>query len=119
MNRTILLLLTLVVITATSLATYYINTKKSSQYRAGISGEADRAVQMAKEQYQIKKKAGVDFRLGPCLDNNLMTNWVADIVHNPRVRSDNQPENECSNYLIGKAQHFVELDVEGNVVRVQ
>src|SRR5260221_13470062 len=72
MSKTILLLLTLVIIVGTALATYYINTQKSAQVNlTSAPDEFRRAAQMATEQYQIKKKAGVDFRLGPCLDNNL------------------------------------------------
>src|SRR5260221_9727140 len=97
-NRTILTLVTLIVIMGSTLATYYFNNQKSSQYNpTQVSDEFRQAVQMAKEQYLIKQKAGMDFRSGPCLDNNLMSNWVADLVHNPRIRSDNQPENQCSN----------------------
>jgi hypothetical protein len=120
MNRTILLLLTLIVITGSALGTYIVNHQKTTQFNAKTATDDQlKAVKMAQEQYVIKAKAGLDTRSGPCLDENLMPDWVADLVHNPRVRSDDQPENECQNFLNGKAKHFVELDLDGNVVRVQ
>ena len=120
MNRTILLLLSLVVITASALGTYYLNTRKTTLYNPQTANSEElEAVSRAQQQYVTKAKAGLDTRSGPCLDENLMPGWVADIVHNPRVRSDDLPENECKNYLSGMAKHFVELDLDGNVVRVQ
>ena len=55
---------------------------------------------------------------GPCLSNELMPDWVADIAHDPRLPVDNLPENQCSAFRDGKAEHFVELDVNGEVIKV-
>lgn len=93
--------------------------QKPQVYTPGVWTEADTAVRQAQHFYQIRKDAGEDFSSGPCLSNNLMPNWVADIAHSPRQSIDDLPENQCPNYIQGKAQHFVELDLQGNLIRVQ
>jgi hypothetical protein len=78
--------------------------------------EEDQAIHLAQEIYNEQKAEGVDFSDGPCLSEDLMDGWVADIAHDPRQDVDNKPENQCSSY--GKtANHFVELDENGEVIR--
>jgi hypothetical protein len=60
-----------------------------------------------------------DLSAGPCLSNNLIPDWVADIAHNPRQAVDDLPANQCSAYREGQAHHFVELDLDGNLIRAQ
>jgi hypothetical protein len=48
-----------------------------------------------------------------------MPGWVADIAHDPRQEIDNDPANQCQNFLSGEAQHFVELDPEGNLIQAR
>lgn len=81
--------------------------------------EPDLAVLRAKEVWTIAVNQGQDLSNGPCLDNSLIDNWVLDIVHNPRQDVDNLPENQCSAYRDGTAKHFVELDVQGNLIRAE
>lgn len=71
----------------------------------------------ARALYNQKLLEGVDFSSGPCLSNDLMPDWVADIAHDPRTAEDDLPENQCSAFREGKAHHFVELDLEGNLIR--
>ncbi len=78
----------------------------------------DLAVARARELYQQKRAEGVDFSHGPCLSNNLISDWVADIAHNPRIPVDDLPENQCAAFREGKAHHFVELDPNGILIRV-
>ncbi len=80
-------------------------------------GERAQAIALAQQVYAEKKAAGLDFTNGPCLAENLMPGWVADIAHRPRRRADELPENQCENYRNGTAAHFVELDPEGKVIR--
>ena len=54
---------------------------------------------------------------GPCLSNG--TEWVVDVVHNPRQAVDDLPANQCPSYLSGLSKHFIELDLSGNLVRAQ
>jgi len=81
--------------------------------------ERDLAIAQSKELYRIKKAEGVDFSNGPCLSNQIISDWVADIAHQPRKTIDNRPENQCPAFREGKAHHFVELDLEGNLIRAQ
>lgn len=103
-------------------AAYLIYTqspKPVTGYRPGISPEADNAVNQARYIFKVKKDSGVSFKDGPCLSNDLLPNWVADIVHDPRKSLDDLPENQCSAFLEGRASHFVELSTEGNLIRVK
>jgi len=50
--------------------------------------------------------------LGVCGD------YAVDIVHVPRAAEDNQAENQCEDYRNGKVKHFIELDNDGNIVRI-
>ena len=52
-----------------------------------------------------------------CLSNFLISGWVLDIAHNPREAIDDLPQNQCSAYLSGQAKHFVELDLNGDLIR--
>jgi hypothetical protein len=44
--------------------------------------------------------------------------YAIDIVHVPRTAEDDLPKNQCEDYRSGKVQHFIELDRDGNVVRI-
>ncbi|MEK6885422.1 MAG: hypothetical protein AABX17_00480 [Nanoarchaeota archaeon] len=50
--------------------------------------------------------------LGSCYD------YAVDIVHIPRTAEDNFVENQCKSYINGTLQHFIEIDKDGNIVRV-
>lgn len=79
---------------------------------------SQKAVTLAKKIYDEKKLQNVDFKDGPCLSENLMPDWVADIAHNPRQPVDDMPKNQCAAFREGIAHHFVELDLQGNVIRI-
>jgi hypothetical protein len=76
------------------------------------------AVTLAKDRYEEEKATGKDLTFGPCL-GTIMEGWIVDIAHNPRTPEDNKTENQCADYIEGKATHFVELDLDGNLIRVQ
>ena len=86
---------------------------------ADVVAEREQAIALAQELYAQQKEEGVDFSKGPCLSEDLMEGWVADIVHNPRQPVDDVPENQCQSYRSGKAFRLVELDPDGNVIRAQ
>ena len=46
-------------------------------------------------------------------------NYAVDIVHVPRTSEDDLKENQCSDYLDGKVKHFIELNSQGQVVRIE
>ncbi len=50
--------------------------------------------------------------LGTC------ANYAVDIVHVPRIAEDNLPQNQCRDYGNGFVSHFIELDKNGEIVRI-
>lgn len=88
-------------------------------YRPGSSNLYDKAISSATSLYQKRVLEGWGLNDGPCLTNDLMPGWVVDTVHQPRQEIDDLPQNQCAAYLEGRAGHFVELDLKGNVVRVK
>lgn len=115
MSNTLLLTFCLVVILLTGYFTVTLNSNTE-----GVSKtEKETAVNQAKFLYAQKKIRGEDFSNGPCLSNALMPNWVVDIVHSPREDIDNLEENQCPAILEGRANHLVELDIDGNLIKVQ
>ena len=114
MPKWLLVILSLIVVILTSLITYTLNSDKQLK-----KSEIDVAVNQAKYLYQMKIERNGDLSNGPCLSNALMPDWVADIVHSPRQEMDDSPENQCPAYLEGRARHFVELDLNGNLIRAR
>lgn len=92
---------------------------RNAKYKRGVSAVFDKAVIQAQLLYEQKKQVGTDLSSGPCLTNDLFTDWVVDIVHNPRQPKDDLVQNQCPAFTEGRANHFVELDMDGNVVRVK
>lgn len=78
----------------------------------------DQAVKLAQQAYEEARARGEPLSQGPCL-GVIMPGWVADIAHKPRQSVDDRPENQCAAYRMGEAGHFVELDPQGNVIRVR
>ena len=100
----------------------YQNTnsiKPGEEYKPGLSLEKDSAVNQAIAEYQRQKAMGADFADGPCLTNDLMSNWAADIAHSPRIKADSLKINQCQSVVEKRVTHFVELDPDGNVIRIK
>lgn len=87
--------------------------EKEKQYKN------EELIQKAQELFKQKKIEGVDMSNGPCLTNELVPNWVVDVAHSPRQAVDNQAENQCAAFREGKAMHFIELDLEGNLIKIK
>ena len=115
MPNILLFLLTLTVIIFASYLTLAINTQESKPSKI----EQETAINQAKLLYKHTKENGQDLSNGPCLSNALMKDWVLDIVHNPRQVIDDLPQNQCAAYIEGSARHFVELDLDGNLIRIR
>ncbi len=118
-SKTKLTLLVLLVIAASSFITLSIFKKEVEPYKPGVLAEYDLAVNQARAVFQEKKDLGYDLTSGPCLTNDLLPDWVADLVHSPREKIDDLTQNQCQAFLEGRAKHFVELDLNGNLVRVR
>ena len=77
--------------------------------------EQQEAVLCALNLYEQKRAEGMQFSsqcLGAC------GNYAVDVVHVPRNGEDNNPENQCEDYREGRVRNFIELDKEGDIVRV-
>jgi hypothetical protein len=85
---------------------------------AGCGGtEADDdTIALATRAYERARSQGIDMSRGPCL-GVIKPGWVADVAHDPRQAVDDEPENQCAAYRSGDAEHFVELDPDGNYIR--
>lgn len=116
MPKYLLLVLSLTVIILTAYLTLLVNSKSP---KVLSKSEIDTAINQARYFYLQEKARGKDFASGPCLSNALMPNWVLDIAHNPRESMDDLEENQCPAYLEGRAEHVVELNVDGNLLRVK
>jgi hypothetical protein len=90
--------------------------RHEEEVQEGVRGTA---ITAAKAAYQKARLEGRDLSNGPCIADPLIPNWVADIAHDPRQPVDDDPANQCAGYREGRAEHFVELDPEGNVIRVE
>jgi hypothetical protein len=80
--------------------------------------EKNAAIAAARQAYAEAVAQGVDMSNGPCL-GVVMQNWVADVAHEPREDIDDEAANQCEAYRRGDADHFVELDPDGTVIRVE
>lgn len=45
-------------------------------------------------------------------------NYAIDIVHIPRTEQDDLAENQCAAFKNKEVSHFIELDKEGEIVRI-
>lgn len=117
LNKKTLFGIVLTVTVITAFCVLYFQKNSNFIYKRGSFPEYDKAASAALDIYKREAK-GMDLSTGPCLTNDLIPGWVADIVHNPRQALDDLPQNECQAYLEGRAKHFVELDLSGNVIRV-
>lgn len=82
-----------------------------------VKGDEAAAIEAAQKIFSEKISAGVDMSSGPCLADEVIDDWAADVAHSPRQAIDNLPENQCQSFRDGKVKHFVELDPEGKFLR--
>ncbi len=83
--------------------------------------EQDKAVAEAQAAFKQVQRSGADLSVGPCIAENLpgLSDWVADVAHDPRQDVDDDPDNQCQRYRDGDAHHFVELTPEGELIRAE
>lgn len=115
MPKQILFALSLTVIVLTSVVVILVNNSDDKPSKI----ETETAINQAGLIYRQKVQSGQDLSTGPCLSDALMPGWVVDIVHSPRTSVDDLPHNQCPAFLEGRAKHFVELDLEGRLIRVR
>lgn len=115
MPKEILLIIAFSVIVLSATLTLLFNPSKNTTSK----GEIDTAINQARYLYELEKSRGRDFSKGPCLSNALLPGWVADVAHSPRENLDDLIENQCAAFVEGTAAHFVELDIDGNLIRAR
>lgn len=71
----------------------------------------------ARQRYLLTAQSHKDLTSGPCL-GLIADDWVLDIAHLPRQEIDNLPQNQCPDFLNGKAHHFIEMSPSGEVISV-
>ena len=72
-------------------------------------------ISQALSLYEQRKSEGTGFS-SQCL--GVVGNYAVDIVHIPRSSEDNLVENQCEAYRNGDVTHFIELDKDGNIVKI-
>lgn len=77
--------------------------------------EQQDAILCARNLYSKAKSSGMTIS-SQCLGN--CGDYAVDIVHVPRNSEDNIAENQCSDYINGITKHFVEIDSNGEIVRI-
>ena len=83
--------------------------------------DRDKAVDEAQAAFRQAQAGGRDLTTGPCISESLpgLPDWVADVAHDPRESIDDEPANQCQRYRAGDAQHFVELNLDGTLIRAE
>jgi len=79
--------------------------------------EKDQAIAACIDLCKSSLAEGEDLSNGPCLSNEIISDWVCDVAHSPRLAVDNLAENQCSAYREGLANHFVEVDPSCNFIK--
>lgn len=92
----------------------YVEQGAPAQIPPEVSSQ-QQIIAKAQELYQTKKAEGMEFS-SQCLGT--VEDYAVDIVHVPRALEDNLVENQCEDFRAGRVSHFIELDKDGNVVRV-
>jgi hypothetical protein len=82
---------------------------------------SQKAVDEAQAAFRQLQASGQDLSAGPCISESLpgLPDWVADVAHDPRQPVDDDPANQCRRYRSGQAHHFVELNVDGQLIRAE
>lgn len=112
-----LLMLFVVIMIVLKISPNSDDERKSSGKK--ITSFEEDLVQQAQQIYYQKKGQKVNFTNGPCLSDNLASLYVVDIAHDPRQAIDDLPENQCPAFVSGKIKHFIELDPDGKLIRIQ
>ena len=83
--------------------------------------DRDKAVDEAQTAFAQVQSTGQDMSAGPCISESLpgLPDWVADVAHDPRQPIDDEAANQCQRYRSGDANHFVELNVDGLLIRAE
>ncbi len=93
----------------------YVKQGNSSEISDEVLAQEEMILDALKLYYE-KADEGVNFS-SQCLGT--VDGYAVDIVHVPRSTEDDWEENQCEDYRNGKVNHFIELDRDGDVVRIK
>jgi len=87
--------------------------------QTGTGTDVDKATSACVNECKDWLNAGKDLGNGPCLLNPIpdIPDWVCDVAHEPRQDVDNDPNNQCSAFREGKANHFVEVNLNCELIK--
>ncbi len=77
------------------------------------------AVEICRSACAGQKALGTDLASGPCLNGEVVEDWVCDVAHDPRQKIDDVAANQCESYRKGQMHHFVEVDENCELIRAQ
>ncbi|HEY6771030.1 MAG TPA: hypothetical protein VI035_01120 [Solirubrobacterales bacterium] len=108
-------------IAAVSVATTLAFAACGSSGNGVSQSDREKAVDEAGAAFRQVEASGQDLSAGPCISDSLpgLPDWVADVAHDPRQDVDDQPQNQCARYRDGDAHHFVELALDGQLIRAE
>lgn len=89
-----------------------------SENSSGISEEVvdqQLLILAAMQLYFEKQREGMNFS-SQCL--GVVGDYAVDVVHIPRIAEDDVKENQCEEFISGMVKKLIELDAEGNVMRI-
>jgi hypothetical protein len=94
---------------------------RGKRVRAGQPERSRQSGRPGAGPYDEFAGTGADLSVGPCISESLpgLPDWVVDIAHDPRQSIDDVPENQCQRYRDGEAEHFVELDEDGTLIKAE
>lgn len=72
----------------------------------------------AQALYNEANGSNQNLAYGPCL-GSVGDDWVVDIAHDPRIDVDELAANQCPEIAAGTAHHYIELDPDGNLIRIR
>lgn len=73
------------------------------------------AIKIALQLYEKEKSSGNPLG-SQCLGTAY--GYAIDLVHDPRTEEDELTENQCKDYYEGRVYKFIEINTEGDIVRV-
>lgn len=74
------------------------------------------AIKCGERLYRVQKPSGAYEYTSECLGK--CGDYAVDIVHVPRTKADDLKNFQCLAYLNGDVKNLIEMDKDGNVVKV-
>ena len=128
MNKFKIVAVFVVLLSAATIALFFLRNNQQQIVQPQIiqastqpvteSKVGDLALKNALNLYASAKASNRDLTSGPCL-GLVAPDWVLDIVHHPRQSQDEKSQNQCPELASGQAHHFIELDENGQLIRMQ